>query len=398
MKKAVLLFGAGASIEYKAPSTAAITDAIEAEVEVEADEYMISSGAAAAFREIKAGLADYLDTPSAVNFEHIYHCAHELMWAFEPSKRAMNEYRPLLYPFMQMKISISQLALQALCHRIINIIYRQLSAACEANPLSLIPLTEFIYSIRRSHTLRIYTTNYDDFILQAAPDLYTGFSSAPAAEAKPFDKGGFWEKTNVDSVFHLHGSVHLGFPDLKRSGGDIGGLFWFDKRSDALANSEFHGSDVSRMDGSSVVRTPILTGLDKLSRLQQKPMAYYYAALAQDVMEADILYVIGSGLGDLHLNTWLREARTVQSPAPLLFIDFWQGRFLETTAFENGAKENSLFDDLAVHIKGPCSGTELESGWTVAQDLTSAIWDRGFQAFLAAPADHAEVLSRLIRS
>jgi hypothetical protein len=40
-----------------------------------------------------------------------------------------------------------------------------------------------------------------------------------------------------------------------------------------------------------------MDGLDKLSRMQQRPLPYFYAALTRDVMEADLLYVIGSGLG-----------------------------------------------------------------------------------------------------
>ena len=70
MKRAVILLGAGASVEYKAPSTAEITDKIEREVM--ADDYMKMIGGDKAFVTIKDTLAGYLYKPGIVNFEQIY--------------------------------------------------------------------------------------------------------------------------------------------------------------------------------------------------------------------------------------------------------------------------------------------------------------------------------------
>lgn len=69
MKRALVLFGAGASVEYKAPSTVGLTDTIERQVA--ADRYMQMSGGDVAFQTIKAGLASYLQKPSVINFEQI---------------------------------------------------------------------------------------------------------------------------------------------------------------------------------------------------------------------------------------------------------------------------------------------------------------------------------------
>ena len=149
------------------------------------------------------------------------------------------------------------------------------------------------------------------------------------------------------------------------------------------------------MDGTSFMRTAVVTGLDKLSRLQQRPFVHYYAALARDVMSADIIYVIGSGLTDLHVNTWLREARAARPGAPILFVDFWPVPFLEATAWDYERKELHLFHDLYIHARGPSGGIRLGTGWTISPDRTSAIWDRGFQNFLAAPDELSAALSQL---
>ncbi len=393
MKRAVLVIGAGASVEYAAPSTAMITNEIERRVM--ADSWLIHCGGDRAFQLIKAQLQIHLREPGDVNFEHIYHCAHELLYLFEPSAGAMNEYRPILLPFMERKVDISKDALRALCKEIVDVIYKIFSSACDENQLSLEPFSAFITNLRSHFTTRIYTTNYDDFILQAAPDLYTGFSPSVSSGPKRFEIKDFFGRENEHAVFHLHGSVHLGFPHPMPSESEIGDLYWFDDRAEAVQNSRFDGSDVSRMDGTSFMRTPVVTGLDKLSRLQQRPFVYYYAALARDMMSADVIYVIGSGLTDLHVNTWLREARSARPSVPIVFVDYWPKPFLEATACDYGSKEIRLFHDLYVYAKGPSDGISFCNGWTASPDRTSAIWDRGFQKFLTDPDSLSAVLKEL---
>jgi hypothetical protein len=39
--------------------------------------------------------------------------------------------------------------------------------------------------------------------------------------------------------------------------------------------------------------------------------------------------------------------------------------------------------------------TDVGNGWVIANDGSAAVWERGFQAFLNAPDDFRQVLSRL---
>ena len=148
------------------------------------------------------------------------------------------------------------------------------------------------------------------------------------------------------------------------------------------------------MDGGSYP-SAVVTGLDKLSLLQQRPLSDFYSALARDAMLSDLLIVIGSGLGDLHLNTWLDEARSRKPKPPLLFVDYWPNGFEDDTYFEVEGKTIELFHRLQVHISERMRGTRFGTGWTLADDRTSAIWDRGFQAFLNAPGEMRDVLTQL---
>lgn len=389
MKKALVLFGAGASVEYKTPSTIALTTAIEQQVA--SDKIMQMTGGDRAFKDIKFGLEGYLTNPGVINFEQIYHVAHELMFTYPPTPGAFDEFKPIMQPFTKNTTKLSKESVQALCGKIVEIIYKEISASCGKSPIKIDPLARFIEQLRADYVTRIYTTNYDDFPLQAAPDLYTGF--IPRSDPQPFDLKHFWQKDQADGLFHLHGSVHMGYAHPS-SGFNIGDLFWFPQRSEALKHSSFTGSSPQRMDGTSILRTPILTGLEKLSRVQQRPFSHYYSLMARDAMQAGIIFVIGSGLADLHLNTWLSEARSRNPKPPLLFVDYWPNGFEGDTYFENDRKTIELFHRLDVQITERQSGTR-SGDWIVSQDRTAAIWDKGFQAFLNAPDQLETVLEML---
>ena len=388
MRRAIVLFGAGASVEYEAPSTRALTTTIEKAVL--ADRWMQHTGGDAAFSEIKRRLGSYLQGP--VNFEHIYHCAHDLRFAFGPTPGAADEFKPIMYPFLSDTTDLSKAALDALCGKIVEVIYAEVSHSCGTNPLGLGPLSNFVEFLRSQYVTRLYTTNYDDFILQAVPGLYTGFGRVQGA-GRRFDLKRFWYREHCDAVAYLHGSVHMGFQAPPH--GEIGELFWFDHRAEALKHSSFAGSSPSRMDGTSVLLTPVVTGLEKLSRVQQRPFAHYYSMMARDAMRADMIFVIGSGLADLHLNTWLGEARSRAPRPPLLLVDYWPKGF-EHDMYSPypEAKMIQVFHKLQVHISEDHRGFRM-GNWITSQDRTAAVWDKGLQAFLNAPDELRQILDAL---
>jgi hypothetical protein len=281
--------------------------------------------------------------------------------------------------------------LVALAHKIIEIVYREATDCCASPKVALDPLRDFLAGLFAAGRTRIYSTNYDDFVLQAVPGLYTGFSGP--ADPSRFDIDTFWNHAEENALFHLHGSTHLGFP-TPAAGAEIGELFWYEGRADAALHSTFHGSSVSRMDGSSFMPTAVITGLDKLSRLQQRPLSYYYSALSRDAMTADALYVLGSGLADLHLNTWLKEARSKKKRTPLVYVDFMPNG-LNNALSTGDAKMIRLFHSLEVHVAPTMAGHVVAPGWTITADGSAAIYDQGFQSSLRAPADFAKVKALL---
>lgn len=396
--RTLIILGAGASLDFGAPSTAALTRKLEDRIL--ADAWMVRCGGDRAWTEIRRILGDYLEGGcEAVNFEQIYHCAHELQYVFDPTSGAVNDFRPLLQPFLVRRFEADERALRALCGRIGDFIFEAMIDASASPAAPLEGLARFIANLRRTSVTRIYTTNYDDFPLQAAPDLDVGFPPADGRVAVRFDPRHVLASWDRDCLHHLHGSVHFGFPHPPVADVDIGELCWFDDRNQARRHASYGGSGARRMDGSQIQPSAVITGLDKLSRLQARPFASFYAALARDAVTADVIYVIGSGLGDLHLNTWLNEARRTRPTTPILLVDFWPGGFLEDSAFETGGKLTAIWHSLRMNIGyEPSNGLRFGKGWTVSRDRTCAIWDRGFAGFLAAPEALQAVVEALVNA
>lgn len=391
-----MLFGAGASLDYGAPSTCALTDLLRDAVL--SDRWMRESGAADAYVRISCTLADYYrGGAGAVNFEQIYHCAHELIYARPPSAGAVDTFRPALSPFVTANVDLDERALVSLIGFIADTIFETMTSACARPASSLAPLARFIADIRADFVTRIYTTNYDDFILQSSPDLFTGFPEAEvAAEVKRFDGRGFWAGARRDCVFHLHGGVHLGFHNGD-PGSRIGDLFWYDDRAEAKRHASYMGSGLRRLDGSQVQRSAIVTGLDKLSRLQSAPMSYYYASFARDALAADVIYVVGYGLSDVHLNCWLHEARSGANRPPIILIDFWRDGCAETSAYNvSDHKLIEMWHELRMPLGYEPGGDDHSHvGWTLDRRGTCAVWDGGLARFLEDLSRHAPVLKRL---
>jgi len=395
-KRALLLVGAGASIDFGVPSTQKLTNIIANKIAN--DSWMQRSGADSAFKEIQATLgAYYQGGVEAVNFEQIYHCAHELLFTFSPGESAVNAYRPALFPFLTRRITADENSLIDLKQGIISEAYNVISTACGKPQNSIKSLSNFIENMRSNFLTRIYTTNYDDFILQAAPDLFTGFEAAPSTGPARFQGKDFWNAAAKDCLYHLHGSIHCGFSHSVKTP-RWAELFWYRERDEALRNAFYLGTADRRMDGSTVDPTAIITGLDKLSRLQRQPFSYYYSSFNEDVLRADIILIIGYGLGDLHLNSWIREARLYSPRTPIILIDFWPDGFMDSAAYnETDRKLSEIWHELKMALGyEPHRDFHGIPNWTLDYKKSCAVWDNGFKSFLDNQKSFEEVISLLI--
>ncbi|WOB57032.1 MULTISPECIES: SIR2 family protein [Pseudomonas] len=391
-KRILVLVGAGASVDFGIPQTTGFTKQLEAHLQ--ADAYCVRSGGWDAYQFVKAELVKYYRSKDEAHFERIYHALHELA-AMKVLAGAVPKYKPVMLPFMQPNHGLEIDALKAAASSMLEAIYSIASASSAAPKQSLAPLSEFVRRLESIATTRIYTTNYDDFFSQASPHLFTGFTKK-RGEFSLFSPEDYWSCWEQSGLFHLHGSVHLGFPSWLSGDPsiDIGELGWFESGDEAFKHSTFSGSGRPRPDGTELERSAIVTGLDKLGRLQQTPYLYYYSGLARDIVEADLIFVLGSGLGDYHLNTYMRQARKSEEPTPLIYVSYWdkgwKGLFKALECIETDQSE-AMTQELRL---GRISNLKFNAypGWTTNSDAKAAIYTNGFYSFLKDPDSLDRVL------
>nr|WP_312379229.1 SIR2 family protein [Delftia acidovorans] len=392
-RRALILLGAGASVELGIPATSALTNTIDAAV-LE-DKWCAHTRGSQAYSDVRETLVRYYGSQDEAHFERVYHVLHQLA-QLQERPTACPEFRPILAPFVQKIGTHAEQALHAAGQTMLRTIYARCSQACSAvSQEQMEPMAAFFAALERDYIPRVYTTNYDDFVWQATHQrYYTGFTREHDGH-RSFDAPGFWRHWDRPSLFHLHGSIHLGYANDH----DIGDLAWFDDRERAQTHAGFDGSGLLQMDGSQIERSAIITGLDKLPRLQPAPYAFYYSAFNRDVIEADLIIVIGSGMADLHLNSHLKMARRARPEVPLLYVGFWgkdPQEFHRTLQYQPEPRDLSLFHDLHIDLTSLAeSDFRSQCGWTVAPTSKGAVWADGFQAFLRNPAAFASVLGRL---
>ena len=364
---------------------------------LQADDYCVRTGGWDAYIAVKTALEAYYSPHSSeAHFERIYHVLHELE-AMTVSKGAVPKYRPVLVPFFDKKLDLRDEALRAASKAMIAAIYEIASTRSDSPLISLGYLSGFFRTLGRSFIPRIYSTNYDDFVSQAVPGLFTGFTRE-SGDFRLFSARDFWAGWNAPSIFHLHGSVHMGFPRSRSVDIEIGELAWFDSRDAALKFSSFSGTGISRLDGSGINRSAIITGLDKLGRIQQAPFSHYYAALARDAFEAEVIFVLGSGLGDTHINSWIKAIRKDEMKTPLVFVSYWPADedFYTAVNFDFTDREISMIHDLRMALQSRSGVSYFRpEGWTIDRENRACIWSRGFRSFLESPDSLHDVLREI---
>lgn len=150
------------------------------------------------------------------------------------------------------------------------------------------------------------------------------------------------------------------------------------------------------MDGTEVARSAIITGLDKLSRLQQRPFCHYYPALMRDLMTCEVIVLAGVGMGDLHSNTCLHEARMRPDPPKLIIVDFFEdGRLPDHRLGPLTRKDMEIFHCLRFLLGEGDRWMTRFGRWHLSNKGRGALWPGGFCSFLNSPAEFDPILDQL---
>jgi len=170
----------------------------------------------------------------------------------------------------------------------------------------------------------VVTTNYDDLLHRAVPNLEMGFDNN---DGGVFKEERILSRTAWPCLLHLHGSVH--FDETPDVGGHV--TRWVDDLSGNFYQQAGSRSTRYNNAGYASPASPIIVGYAKPEKIGELPYRTYYSELDRLISESQALLILGHslGLGDTHL----REAFTGYSDVRgrhVVVIDLASGGLDET--------------------------------------------------------------------
>lgn len=225
-------------------------------------------------------------------------------------------------------------------------------------------------------TRRFYTLNYDTW-LNKHLGIYDGFDSTGKFEAEKVMK-----EYDMDCHYNLHGSI-LWQNDL-----DKNKMKKLKKPVDYLGYTQ---SSVYGLNREPLIATPIITGYHKLERMKFNPYLQFYYALQNDILNSDLLILVGYSFSDTHINNilslfkekcvvvgyikpWLDAEEKVRSVTPVdKPIDY------ENVAFDRWDDDVTSILQSIEPLDGGFHPKEIEikRGWIKSKDGQTLYWWRG---------------------
>jgi hypothetical protein len=111
-------------------------------------------------------------------------------------------------------------------------------------------------------------------------------------------------------------------------------------------------------------------------------------------MGCDQVIIVGSGLADLHLNTWLEQARKKRNPPALLFVDRLNDAFF--MEFDHTQKSMAMLHTLAIkdlYEWHPDKMVRKHEYLRTYPRSNAHLWSGGFSSFLRYVDAHQDLLN-----
>lgn len=349
MKKITILSGAGSVIPWDAPTTADITNSL-----ISDHEFTTLSGKPVGEYIYDLLCSYYYRNKSIINFENIvnviedlYNYCHSqhyhgridisptLSMLFDIKKDIIDDLLSLssIYKFDGLVYSSNKnnkiflpvdlynySYFEAIYEYFISIImkhverYSCLSNRTKACYNGINSFLNGFFNHFTDYSIRYYTLNYDELNKCLCPDkdIFNGFdlndSDAHGPYSEPnYERIIYDDKSNCH--YNLHGSFHLDYiPTNKKD------LSWV-YRPDVNNKSDGKSGDDYTQKGEVLLKTPIITGFNKITRLLLSPLYEMYQRFYFDCINSDIIICIGYSYSDYHINksisNGIKNAKTI---------------------------------------------------------------------------------------
>jgi len=328
-REPILVFlGAGASIDAGIPSTAALTKEV-ASLQVIASEVkdvVLRNGYYGPAlsvepnkiefiaKMIARGLQTTIETP---NFEHILATMEDLLTLANAhrGRGVEDEDINLLSPFVWLDSRYEVLSNPSVIgytrwQAITRIIDKTRSAIVDNQQVKS-DTKHFFDELKKTYSVKSFTLNYDTVVDDIAADCFDGFTErtnvAGQLFCNSFDARNFeseFRQSDKHTLIHMHGSVKFSY----RAGSTV--LVKYDAPDVAFLSLKYAPADLTDQ-GKIISATPVISGFNKVAKLNHSPIpyGYYYRAFVDTILDANLhnLIIIGYGGGDQYVNTWFRE-------------------------------------------------------------------------------------------
>jgi hypothetical protein len=330
--KLFVLLGAGASIPYF-PGTGQITtelrkwdtyreppltgaDSSRVWLEIMDKKSTARPYYEALFQFAKVGFSE---PDKHLHFERLVQIALQLE-TFTMTEKAVDEYRPLLGPFVGFRENVGHFDLPAMnsiiasdsCVHILDLIADRHNPTFE-DELRNCSLNGFLNDlIGKKIRSRLFSLNYDTLPLYSSLNFETGFEQRDSGAFEVFSPRRLFDWEGEHLYCQLHGSTLFGYPSKDRDHESLPGLIArYPDVQTARKNRAMKTGKGHRQDGSPAATNLMITGLRKADDILSEPYASYFHRLFNEMISADAWLIVGYGGGDTHVNHCIKRAQHI---------------------------------------------------------------------------------------
>ena len=173
---------------------------------------------------------------------------------------------------------------------------------------------KFIKKICQEFDVAFVNLNYDNFITQACPDLFTGFDNRGF-----FDQKRIYNRKEWNMIYHIHGSVHFNMPLHNQY--HMHEIIWENDLKSIFENNADGRNFEFTEDGLRVPNSNIIIGFDKVKQIRRNPFRAYYSQIDKLANEADSILFMGYGFNDQHINQAIKSSCRPDKDRPVIILD-----------------------------------------------------------------------------
>lgn len=302
--KIVYLLGAGAMIDFKAPSTKSLTDDFKSIVNKSGFSVIIN-------------ILDNTYGADQYNFETIIAYVEYLLdWAIAnetkgATVRYTNVIRSIFIP--QIK-NIKSAIVSSLYMELINDLIGKIRVydSCDENSKQKL-LKDYFSTICNEHNVKIYSLNYDRLIPQIfGSKINDGTIKSEIPDTKKFCYNIIEFIESKFTYFNLHGSIYL-----KQNSNMCYNVY----QSEMPAYIKYCIPQTGGSPNDMKIFSPIIAGYSKSQRILSEPYHFGYSSFCADCSDCEKIIIVGYSFSDPHINTILKKY-VVENQKKIVIIDY----------------------------------------------------------------------------